>query len=203
MLSWGAEGQAEGHLDSYIPSWTHAGFMQWSLQQKAFFWGSCSRTSHKNAQATAQTTAQRHKLRHLSVTLSVYATSLLCPLFITSLHALSTSCSLGWPKEEWCQVHHSLDWGMVSTHKDMSFPVDNQCNVAKTSASCSPWRQSVKHLRRSGSCSLSLLQNSQGSSSVTLVLIGLISILMSLSTFLSVDENKWACCPWGLRWGSS
>lgn len=70
-----------------------------------------------------QTTAQRHKLRHLSLTLSVYATSLLHPLyFIHSLHALSLSCTLRLSEEVWCHVHHTLDWGMMSTHSDMSFP---------------------------------------------------------------------------------
>lgn len=157
MLSWGSEGQVKGHLDSYIPSWNHAGFMHWSLRQKAFWGLLLQNVARKCTSNRTQTTAQRHKLRHLSVTLSVYATSLLCPLFINSLHALSHSCTLSWPKEEWCQVHHILNWGMVSTHRDMSFPLNNQCNAAKTSASCPPWRQSVKHLKSSVSCSLSLL----------------------------------------------
>lgn len=156
MLSWGSEGQGEGHLDSYIPSWTHAGFRQWSLRQKAFLGLLLQNVARKCTSKRTQTTAQRHKLRHLSVTLSVYATSLLCPLLITSLRALRTSCSLSWPKEEWRQVHHTLDWWMVSTHRDMSLPLNNQCNVAKTSASCPPWWQSVKHLKSSGSCPLSL-----------------------------------------------
>lgn len=97
----------------YIPSWTHAGFMQWSLRQKAFLGLLLQNVAQKCTSNRTQTTAQRHKLRHLSITLSVYATSLLCPLFITSLRALSTSCSLSWPKEEWCQVHHTLDWWML------------------------------------------------------------------------------------------
>lgn len=156
MLSWGSEGQVEGHLDSY--SISQAELMQVlcndHCDRKHFVGLLLQNVAQKCTSNRTQTTAQRHKLRHLSVTLSVYATSLLCPLFITSLRALSTSCSLSWPKEEWCQVHHTLDWWMLSTHLDMSLPLNNQCNVARTSALCPPWRQLVKHLAhaRSVSC---------------------------------------------------
>lgn len=115
---------------------------------QSIFGASCSTgMARKCASNRTQTTAQTYKLWHLSVTLSVYATSLFFPLYFNhSLHAPSLFCTLRncdvrcttLSTEEW--------WAHIATCHFFK----TLMQFSKTTlSSCSPWRQSVHHLRNS------------------------------------------------------
>lgn len=175
--------------------------MQWSSRQKAFFFGGGGLLLQDMARKctsnrTTQTTAQRHERRHLSATLSVYATSLLCPLFypFTPCSKPLLPSQAGLRKSNIrCTTLSTEEWWAHTEACHFLWTI----NATKTSSSCSPWRQSVQRLINSVSCSLSLL-------SLTSVFIAWISIPMPLSkpfSWLMRLDGHVALRGWGGRGG--
>lgn len=131
----------------------------------------------------------------LSVTQSVYATSLLYPLyFIHSLHAFSFSCTL------------RLLWLRNDEHTQQHITFSNPSYNATTTVSSSPWRQLVQHFvlfSHSTSCLFNPSLNWLSSSfclvnqSPPYFCFHIFLLRTSWFPLVWLIEIAWACCPWG------
>lgn len=111
---------------------------------------------------------------------------------ILSIHSMlqAPPALSGWPEEEWHQMHHTLDWGMMSAHRGLSFPLNNQCNqnlfllFSLKTISPTPYK-------------FCLMLSQSLVSHFSLYRLDLHSHA-ALKTFLLIDEIRWACCPSGV-----
>lgn len=171
---------------------------------ESIFWGSCSRTWHRNAQATEHRQQHRDTSSDISLSHYLYMLHLCYSVMSTVFHPFTSclSCTPRLSEEVWCHVQHTLDWGMISTHRDMSFPQNPHATQPK------PFPLVLLEDNQSDTLEILSLSHAPFVSCKTLklphtaVFICVVSISMSLSqNFLLIDEITWACCPLGSRFG--
>lgn len=158
------------------------------------FWGSCSRTWHRNAQATEQ----QHGDTSSDITLSHYLYMLhLCYVHcISSIHSMlpafpalsgclrkcDVMCTILWTEEWWAHT----ETYPLNPHAMQPFPLvlleDNPPNTLEI----------LSHAP---------LNSRKPLTSVFISLMSTSMLLSKRADFLLIDEITWACCPWGSRFG--
>lgn len=189
--------------------------MQWPSWQKAFFWGGWvwalapGHGTEMHRQQNTDNSTETRAQTSLCHTICICYISVISIVF-HSLHALSLSCTVRLSEEVWCLVHHTLHWGIMSTHSHMPFPQnphamqlvfleDNQPNSLDILSLSTSHAPSVA-CKNSEACSTVLILDSQDISQISLLFpFPCHSQNVLISSWLM--RLTWVRYPWGSRFG--